>query len=170
MVDHLDNRDKEPLCRRIKSESTSAYCKGRRRLPLSGLQGALSYTGRFIQQLLGAKGLWLGHPGGSTGWHHPLAPARAGTVQHYGRHKGRFCLYTAALLSVAEGSLHLSEQAASLPAQAIQGSVYIGDRNFGIFSVAQAARHYSVWVVLRLTRQRLVPWPDASYSAVRICG
>jgi len=169
-VDHLDNRHKEPLSRRIKSESTAAYCKGRRRLPLSVLQGALSYIGRLIQQWLGASGLWLGHPVGLLDGTTLLLRPEPELVQHYGRHKARgketywvvmravvaFCLYTGALLSVVEGPLHLSEQAlaASLLAQAIQGSVYIGDRNFGIFSVAQAARHYSVWVVLRLTRQR----------------
>jgi hypothetical protein len=57
---------------------------------------------------------------------------------------------------VAEGALQLSEQALAtlVLAQALSGSVYLGDRNFGIFSVAQAARHHSVWVVLRMTRQR----------------
>jgi len=67
-----------------------------------------------------------------------------------------FCLGTGALLGVAEGALQLSEQAlaAVVLAQAMAGSVYVGDRNFGIFQVAQAARHYGVWTVLRMTRQR----------------
>jgi len=169
-VDHLDSRHQEPPSQRIKSESTAAYCKGRWRLPLSVLQGALSHTGRAIQQWLGADGLWLGHPVGLLDGTTLLLRPEPELVQHYGRHKGRgketywvvmrvvvaFCLYTGALLSVAEGSLHISEQAlaASILAQAIQGSVYLGDRNFGIFSVAQAARHYRSWAVLGLTRQR----------------
>lgn len=169
-IDHLDDRHQESLSRRIKSESTAAYCKGRQRLPLSVLQGALSHTARVIRQWLGDDGLWLGHPVGLLDGTTFLLRPEQGLVQHYGRHKGRgqetywvvmravaaFCLFTGALLGVAEGSLHLSEQAlaALLFAQAIPNIVYVGDRNFGIFNVAQAARHHGGWVVLRLTRQR----------------
>jgi len=39
---------------------------------------------------------------------------------------------------------------ADLPA----GSVCVGDQNFGIFSVAQTARHYTVFVLVRLTAAR----------------
>lgn len=170
VVDHLDNRHNEPLSRRIKSESTVAYCKGRWRLPLWVLQGALSHTGQVLQQWLGADRLWLGHSVGLPDGTTFLLRPELELVQHYGRHKGRdketywvvmrvvaaFCQYTGALLGVAEGSLHISEQAlsVSLLAQAIQGSVYLGDRNSGIFSVAQAAWHNSGWVVLGLARQR----------------
>jgi len=89
---------------------------------------------------------------------------------HYGRHQARgketywvvmrvvaaFWLCTGALGGVAEGALQVSEQAlaAVVLAQAIAGSVEGGDRNFGIFRVAQAARHHKGWVMLRRTRQR----------------
>jgi len=169
-VDHLDNKHRQPLSQRIKSESTAAYCKGRQRLPLSVLQGALTHTAQVIRQWLGADGLWLGHAVGLLDGTTFLLRPEPELVRHYGRHKARgketywvviravavFCLCTGALLGVVEGSLHISEQAlaASLLAQAVQDSVYVGDRNFGVFSVVQAARHYGVWVVLRLTRQR----------------
>lgn len=169
-VDHFADRHQQPLSQRLQSESTAAYCQGRQRLPLAVLQGALRHTAQTIQQWLGDKGLWLGHPVGLLDGSTLLLRPEPELVQHYGRHKARgketywvviravavFCLCTGALLGVVEGSLHLSEQflAAFLFAQAILGSVYVGDSNFGIFSVAQAARHHGVWVVLRLTRPR----------------
>lgn len=169
-VDHLDDRHGKPLSQRIKSESTAAYCKGRQRLPLSVLQGALRYTAQVIPQWLDADGRWLGHPVGLFDGTTFLLRPEPELVQHYGRHKSRhgetywvlvravvaFCLFTGAVLGVAEGSMHSSEQtlAALLLAQALEGSVYVGDRNFGVFSVAQAARHYGIWVLLRLTRLR----------------
>lgn len=169
-VDHLDPWHKEPPSQRIQSESTAAYCKGRARLPLSVLQKALRHTGQVIRQWLGAEGLWLGHPVGLLDGSTLLLRPEPALVEHYGRHKSRgketywvvlrvvaaFCLCTGALLGVAEGALQVSEQAlaASVLAQALARSVYVGDRNFGIFSVAQAARHYGVWGVLRLTHQR----------------
>jgi hypothetical protein len=169
-VDHLDDRHGEPLSQRIKSESTGAYCKGRQRLPLSVLQGALRHAAQGIPQWLEAGGRWLGHPVGLFDGTTFLLRPESELVEHYGRHKSRygetywalmrvtvaFCLFTGAVLGVAEGSMHSSEQAlaAILLAQAQMDSVYVGDRNFGVFSVAQAARHYGVWVLLRLTRLR----------------
>lgn len=169
-VDHLDDRHAKSISQRIRSQSTGAYCKGRQRLPLSVLQGALHYTAQVIPQLLDAGGRWLGHPVGLFDGTTFLLRPEPELVEHYGRHKSRygetywalmratvaFCLFTGAVLGVAEGSMHSSEQAlaAILLAQAQAGSVYVGDRNFGVFSVAQAACHYGVWVLLRLTRLR----------------
>ncbi len=169
-VDHLDDRHEVPLSQRIESESTSAYCKGRKRLPLSVLQGALRHTAQVIQEWLGGDEQWLGHPVGLLDGTTFLLRPEPELVEHYGRHSNQhgetywvltrvvvaFCLYTAVVLGVAEGSLHASEQAlaATILAQAVQESVYVGDSNFGVFSIVQAARHYGVWVVLRMTRRR----------------
>jgi len=169
-ADHLDRNHPRPLSQRIHSESTAAYCKGRQRLPLSVLKGALAHTARVLGRWLGAERLWLGHRvclmDGTT---FLLRPESA-LVQHYGRHRGggketywvvmravvAFDLHSGAVISAAEGSLHRSEQAlaAELLAQASCGDVYVGDRNFGVFSVLQAARHYKAKVLVRLTRQR----------------
>jgi len=169
-VDHLDDRHEVTLSQRIKSESTAAYCKGRKRLPLSVLQGALRRTAQVIQQWLDADGRWLGHPVGLLDGTTFLLRPEPELIQHYGRHSNQhgetywvlmravvaFCLYSGAVLGVAESPQHTSEQAlaATLLAQAVQGSVYVGDSNFGVFSIAQAARHYGVWVVVRMTRRR----------------
>jgi hypothetical protein len=137
---------------------------------LSVVQQALRHTGRVVQQWLGGEGVWFGHPVGLLDGTTLLLRPEPELVAHYGRHKGggketywvvmrvvaAFCLATGAVLGVAEGALSLSEQAlaAVVLAQALAGSVYVGDRNFGIFSVVQAARHHGVFVVLRMTQQR----------------
>lgn len=67
-----------------------------------------------------------------------------------------FCAWNGAALDCAMGSMHLSEQA--LACQIILRSLgpclFIGDRNFGIFRVAQAARHRGQALLLRLTTAR----------------
>lgn len=166
-VDHWDTRHKKPASQRIQSESTAAYSKGRKRLPLSVLQEALRHTGQVIGQWMGADGLWFGHPVGLLDGTTILLRPEPELVAHYGRHHSRgketywvvmrvvatFCLGTGALLGVAEGALQISEQALAAMIFA-SGSVYVGDRNFGVFSIVQAARHHNAWVVLRMTKQR----------------
>lgn len=169
-VDHLDSRHNTPLSERIESESTSAYCKGRQRLPLSVLQGALTHTTSVTRQGLGEDGLWLGHPVGVLDGTTFLLRPEQELVDHYGRHENQhgetywvvmrsvvaFDLYTGTVLSVSEGSLHKSEQELTVPvlAQTPPNYVYTGDRNFGVFSVVQAARHYQADVNLRMTSRR----------------
>lgn len=169
-VDHLDDRHEIPLSERIQSENTSAYCKSRQRLPLSVLRDALAYTASITRQWLGEDALWLGHPVGLLDGTTFLLRPEPELVAHYGCHENQhgktywvvmrsvvvFCLYSGTVLSVAEGSLHESEQAlvVTLLAQAAPNSVYTADSNFGIFSVVQAARHHEVLVVFRMTRRR----------------
>lgn len=169
-VDHLDDRHTVLLSQRIKSESTAAYCKGRQRLPLSVLQGVLHQTVQVVQQKLGSDRLWRGHQVSLLDGSTLLLRPEPELVTTYGVHKtGReesywvvmrvvvaFCLRTAVLLGVAEGSVSESEQklAKSIFALAAPDTVHVGDRNFGIFSIVQAVRHYEGWVLLRMTRQR----------------
>ncbi|MHC4537920.1 MAG: IS4 family transposase [Planctomycetota bacterium] len=176
-VDQLDNRHHKPLSERIRSESTAAYCKGRQRLPLLLLQKALRHTHKVIQQWLGDTGRWLGHSVALLDGTTLLLRPYDDLVQHYGQHHNHtgktywvlmrvvaaFCLRTGTLLGVSEGSLRNSEQSlgAEVLSQAEKGSVYVGDRAFGIFSIAQAARNAGVFVLLRLTH------PRAKYLAGR---
>ena len=169
-VDHLDNRHEIPLSERILSENTAAYCKARQRLPLSVLAGALGHTASVMRRWLGEDGLWLGHPVGLLDGTTLLLRPELELVEFYGCHENQygktywvvirvvvlFCLHSGAVLDVAEGSLHESEQAlaVTLLAQAAPNSVYVADSNFGIFSVTQAARHYQIDVVSRMTSRR----------------
>jgi putative transposase len=67
-----------------------------------------------------------------------------------------FCFCTGVLVGTATGTMSLSEQAlaaqflASLPPHCL----IVGDRNFGVFSVLQAARAARVQVLVRLTKTR----------------
>ena len=56
-----------------------------------------------------------------------------------------------AVSDVEEGSLHISEQAMAkdILSHSVPNSVDVGDCNFGVYSVAQAARHYGIWLVVR---------------------
>lgn len=169
-IDDLDDRHSQTISQRIKSESTSGFCQARERLPLEVLQAFMRYTGQRTQQYLGEKALWLGHLvvllDGST---MVLRPEPA-LVKHYGQHDNQrgtcywvvmrivaaFCLYTGALLDIEEGTLHESEQSLTkdILSQLPPTSVCVGDSNFGVFSVAQAVRHYGQLALLRLTVKR----------------
>ena len=170
-IDGLDDQHQQPISQRIKSESNSGFCQARQRLPLTALQATVLQTGQRIQQCLGEKALWLGQHlvvllDGTTILLHP----ETNLVQHYGQHANQhgpcywvemrvlaaFSLLTGALLGVQDGSLHESEQslAKDVLSQLPPDSVCVGDSNFGVFSVAQAARHYSQLVLFRLTASR----------------
>ncbi len=169
-IDDLDHRHQQAVSQRIKSESTAGFCKARKRLPLAVLQAAVAQTVQYIQQCLGQKALWLGHRvvllDGAT----ILLRPEAELVQHYGQRANQhgicywvemrvvaaFCLFTGALLGLKDGSLHQSEQALAKDVfgKLRPDSICVGDSNFGVFSVAQAARHYAQLVLLRLTASR----------------
>ena len=106
-------------------------------------------------------------------------------VEHYGLHRNQhgvsywaimrvvvaFCLHSGGLRWVQEGPLSESEQslAQMVVAQGTPNSVFVADRNFGVFSVAQAARHYGQQVLLRLPAQPYGAWPSAPCTRTMIC-
>jgi hypothetical protein len=90
-----------------------------------------------------------------------FAPHRTGNCkkQPYwclARVVGIFCLATGTVLDTAMGSLQQSEQCLSfqLLQAAWQGWLIIADRNFGVYSVARAARAAQAQLLLRLTQAR----------------
>lgn len=169
-IDELDERHSQTISQRIKSESTSGFCQARARLPLAVLQVFMRHTGQHIHRYLDEKARWLGHLvvllDGTT---IVLRPEPA-LVKHYGQHDNQrgtcywvvirvvaaFCLYTGALLDTIEGTLHESEQSLSkdILSQLPPASICVGDSNFGVFSVAQAVRHYGQLALFRLTAKR----------------
>lgn len=169
-ADYLENSHPIPLSQRIKSFNTAAYCKGRQRLPLSVLQGSVAHTAQVIRKWLGNTNYWLGHRVALLDGTTLLVRPTPELLSHYGQHQNQhgntywvvirvvasFCLHSGALLGIVEGSLKNSEQflAAKLFAQSIKNTVYVGDRNFGVFSVIQAARHYGIYILIRLTQSR----------------
>jgi hypothetical protein len=68
-----------------------------------------------------------------------------------------FCARTGAALDCALGPLGLSEQALAcqiILRWALPACLFIGDRNFGVFRIAQAARAVGAHVLLRMTQSR----------------
>lgn len=169
-VDDLDDQDRPPISERIVSECTAAISKARKRIPLSVVQGVVQQVASVAEQDLGEETRWCGHLvfllDGTT----LLLRPEAELVEHYGQAENQhgcsywvvmrvvaaFGLPTGLLPAVAEGSQRDSEQflAKSVLAQLPPGSVCVGDSNFGVFSVVQAARHYNTFPVVRLTASR----------------
>ena len=153
-------------CPKRLSESTSAYCQARKRLPLSVAQGALAQTAQTLRRELGEVALWHGRAvnlfDGST----LQLAATSELTRHYGvptnqygashwplmRIVAGFDLYSGVVNAVAEGPYLTSEQ--TLAVQVIQdmgpGWVHVGDRNFGIYHMLQVAITEQSDVVLRL--------------------
>src|SRR5258708_36587762 len=67
-----------------------------------------------------------------------------------------FCTLSGAALDCAIGSLRLSEQvlACRIILGSLAKSLFIGDRHFGVFRIAQAARQAGQKVLLRMTDRR----------------
>jgi len=148
------------------SESNSAYCQARKRLPLSVAQGALSETARALQEELGETSLWHGRRvslfDGST----LRLAATSELTQHYGvasnqhgashwplmRLVAGFDLYQGAVHAVAEGPYLTGEH--TLAVQVLRsmgpGWVHVGDRNFGVYHIIQVALAMQSDVILRL--------------------
>jgi len=190
-VDDLDPADRHrvPLSQRLRSESTSAYVQGRQRLPLGVVQAALHTVAHQIETWL-----WPSGPGATEAtWHGRRVRLLDGTtfrirpggdlVTTYGQAPNQhsrgywvvvksvaaFCLHARLCLSYAEGPQTTSEPALAvtvLRQDPHPQSLYVGDRIFGVYRVAQVAQAVGHDVLLRLeerTAKRL--WRQAEGSA-----
>jgi len=165
-ADHLSVDPAKPISARLHSESTAAYSKGRQRFPLDVLQQTMTYSAQQVQQRVSS---WHGHPvsliDGSTFMMRPTESL----IAHYGvqtnqhgtnywmvlRGVAAFCLRTGVVTAFAQGPYKTSEQKLALQViTAAANTVFVGDSNFGIFSIVQAARHAQSHVVVRLTDVR----------------
>lgn len=159
-----------PLSERLRSQSTAAYSRARGRLPLPLVQRLARYVAQAAVAEGTDEGRWHGHEvillDGTT-----LALRPWGDIpEHYGLQRNQhgvaywvvmrlvvgFHLHSGALAWAEEGPWRESEQslARQVVAQGGGESLWVGDRNFGVFSVAQAVHHYGGKVLLRLTRAR----------------
>jgi hypothetical protein len=169
-ADHLSRPGKR-LSRQLTSEATTSFSDARQRLPLALLEKTLRHTAERISANL-AAGQWgslkVALLDGSTCRLRPFGdipqefpPHRPGNCKNppywcVARVVGLFCLATGALLDSATGSLKTSEQA--LSALILQRSwenwLLVADRNFGVYSVARAARAAQAHLLARLTQVR----------------
>jgi len=163
------DRLNKKLSRQLRSESTAAYSDARQRLPWPFLLEALAVQARLLLGL-SPKTRWHGRVlallDGSTVRLRPWGDIRQEfppNTNQYGRPYWClmrvtvcFCALSGAALDCALGSLRLSEQAmaSQLILRSLAGCLFLGDRNFGVFRVAQVARHAQREVLLRMTTRR----------------
>jgi hypothetical protein len=157
------------LSQGLASNSTCSYSDARQRLPWEFLAQALRLQGAKITGLSPSV-LWHGRVlallDGSTVRLRPHGkiPREFGRAGN-GRGKAYWCLMRVvvcfcarcgAALDGALGSIYVSEQimACQIIRRAAAKCVFIGDRNFGVFRVVQAARQAGQEVLLRLTESR----------------
>jgi hypothetical protein len=161
----------KPLSQRLKSLATTSLSDARQRLPL----GVFAQTLRRSAQQISTwteDCLWLGwkvllldgstfrlRPSGDIAQHFP--PHRPGNCKKppywcVVRVLAAFCLQTGVVLDCTLGSLKISEQ--SLTAQLLTGSwvksLFVGDRNFGVYSVVRAIVGAQGQALVRLTQVR----------------
>lgn len=157
------------LSRQLVSDSTASYSDARQRLPWQFLTQALSLQGRQISGLSPTT-LWRGRVlallDGSTVRLRPHGRMAKEFPAHGNQHRRPywclmrvvvgFCALSGAALDCAIGSLQVSEQvlANRIILDSLAPCLFIGDRNFGVFRVAQAAREAGQQVLLRMTESR----------------
>lgn len=174
-ADGLGKRGRR-LSSRIRSANTSSYNEARQRLPLALLQAALKTLRCKIQALVGwrLKGKSPPPPrqrprqllDGSTlsmlstpALAEAFAPAKVRSrVSDWClmRIVVGFCARSGAVIDAEQGPTSESEQrlAWRILAQAAQWMIWIGDRNFGVWSVVAQAVRFKQDVVVRLTGAR----------------
>jgi hypothetical protein len=168
-ADRLSPSPRKRLSRQVRSTDTTSYNEARQRMPLGFLLWAIGQIAQYVQNGLRSVGVATRSfqlIDGST-----LAVLRntclAAAYPPASNQHGQsdwclmrvvvgFCAFTGVVMSATEGPMLVGEQALAwgLMAQAIAGSVWIGDRNFGIWSVVAQALHHHQDVVVRLTQSR----------------
>jgi putative transposase len=152
------------------SESTSAYCQARQRLPVALAHGVLGATAQAVQQEMGEQGRWRGYLvnlfDGST----LRLQASPELTEHYGvvsnQHGAShwpimrlvvgFDLSSGVANAVAEGPYRSSEQELAGPVIRGFGAGYlhVGDGNFGVYRLVQASHGSGSDALLRLSVTR----------------
>lgn len=163
------DRLNKKLSRQLASDSTCSYSDARQRLPWQFLAQALRLQGGRIIGL-----------SPSTRWHGWVLALLDGTTVRLRPHgsiarefapnrnkHGRpywclmrvvvgFCTLSGAALDCASGSIRLSEQALAcqIILRASAKCLFVGDRNFGVFQIVQAAQHAGHALLVRMTEVR----------------
>lgn len=174
-ADRLGRRGTK-LSRQVRSTKTGAYSHARQRLPLALLQAALTELAATLSELVGNDPAPARAPipdrrrrqllDGSTLEMLPTASLIKAFPQASNQHGVSdwcvmrilvgFCAKSGAVLSACCGPVSCSEQAMawSLLECGMKFTVWIGDRNFGVWSVVAQARHFHQDALVRLTQVR----------------
>jgi hypothetical protein len=168
------------LSRNLRSDSTGPYSDARTRLPEAFLAQALRLQGDKIASQTPTT-LWKGRRvallDGSTVRLRPHGDIPQEFPPHGNQHQKTywclmrvvvaFCCLSGAALDCALGSTHLSEQtlACQIILRAMGSCLFVGDRNFGVFRIVQAARQAHQELLLRMTNVRAAKLLGRALSA-----
>lgn len=162
--------------RGARSTSTSAYNQARQRVPLALLQAALTHVADALRQLVGSDASGRVAPAPERRVRQLLDGSTLAMLlnedlaQEFSPGKNQrgssgwclmrivvgFCAKTGAVFSAACGAQEHSEQAMawSLMEHAAAFTVWIGDANFGVWSIVAQARRFEQDVLVRLSSAR----------------
>jgi hypothetical protein len=156
------------------SESSSAYCQARQRLPLSVVAHSLTHAAGCLREELGAAALWCGRQVALIDGSTIRLAATNDLHAHYGashnqhgenhwpimRILAAFHLYSGGVEAVMEAPYSCGEVslAVTLLRAAVPGWVWVGDANFGAYRIAQVAHHQQQDLVVRLRTDRVQRW------------
>lgn len=159
-----------PLAPEKHSESNSAYCQARQRLPWEVVQRILPLTAHACHETFGEQGLWHGYPVNLVDGSTLGLPASPALMEHYGtasNQHGRshwpllrlvvgFDLFSGVANAVAEGPYRTSEQtlAADVLRQLGAGFLHLGDGNFGVYHLLQVITAVRSDALFRMSRAR----------------
>lgn len=157
------------LSKIIKSWATSAWSDARKRLPLTIFSQALNHQATQVStwaKNLRWKDLWVQVIDGTTVRLRPFGDIPDHFPAHRTRRKNSywclarvvvsFCAQTALATGCAIGACQVSEQALAcqIILQSMSASLYIGDRNFGVYRIIQAVIHAKAHALVRMTEVR----------------
>jgi hypothetical protein len=148
------------------SESTSAYCQARKRLPLAIAKKVLAHTAKIIGQKSGADGLWHGWRVNLLDGSTVQLAASSELHNHYGTNKNQyreghwslmrlvagFDFFSGAVNGVAEGPYGVSEHPLAIALMKDLGAswLHMGDRFFGAYHILQVVVAMNSQALLRL--------------------
>jgi hypothetical protein len=175
-ANRLGRRGASRLSSRVRSTQTSAYSQARQRMPLELLCEALAHLRQGLLKLVGLAPAPRKRPGPAQRTRQILdgstlavlvTPLLAKSYPPARNQSGKsdwslmrivvgFCARSGAVLSALEGAMQRSEQAMAwtLIAAASAFTIWIGDRNFGVWSVVAQTVRYRQDALVRLTRAR----------------
>lgn len=148
------------------SESTSAYCQARKRLPLAVVHKVVAATAQAFQQAFGDTGLWHGYRVNLLDGSTLQLSASPELIEHYSRATNQhgcghwpilrlvagFDLFSGIANAVCEGPYRSGEH--TLAVEVIRrlggGHLHTGDRNFGVYHLVQVITAVGSEALLRL--------------------
>jgi len=169
-ADHLSPKGK-PLSKALRSDSTASWADARQRLPVAAVHQALRASGQVIGSAVQER-QWHGmEPALLDGTTFRLRPLGDIPKEFAPHHSGKssspywclarsvvaFSVATGAVLDCVIGPTKRSEQALALEMLALcpwENTIFVADRNFGVYSVVRGALHAKAHILVRLTASR----------------